>query len=131
VESHRRLGGSALRAALQNGSVEVDWSGQLLPEASSRRLFEMILMEGDESAALHGTADQQPADTATVVAAGLPLPMEELLDQFPQHFAPVITDHVSVDMGALEPVSQAMACTGADGDVLMAPLAPLAHEEMV
>ena len=121
VESHRRLGGSALRAVLQNGSVEVDWSGQLLPEASSRRLFEMILME------VNGTAEQQAADTTV----GLPLPAEELLDQFPQHFAPVIMDHVSVDMGA--PVSQTMAtsCQRADVDVQMTPLAPLAHEEMV
>eukprot|EP01033_Poteriospumella_lacustris_P020169 gene20169-14732_t len=121
VESHRRLGGSALRAALQNGSVEVDWSGQLLPEASGRRLFEMILME------VNGLAEQQAADTTV----GLPSPAEELLDQFPQHFAPVITDHVSVDMGA--PVSQTMAASGqrADVDVQMAPLAPLAHEEMV
>eukprot|EP01033_Poteriospumella_lacustris_P011991 gene11991-8562_t len=77
---------SVLRSSLKNGSVTVGWSGKVLDERSSRKVFEVLL-------------DAAPTDDANTAASmpevsqssdAEPLPAEELLEAFPEHFVPVM-----------------------------------------
>lgn len=92
---------SVLRSSLKNGSVRVGWSGKVLDERSSRKVFEVLLDAPTDD--VH-TAASMPEDSQSSDAE--PLPAEELLEAFPEHFVPMMaTDDQDAPMAEMVAIS--------------------------
>lgn len=74
---------ASLRASLTNGSVKVGWSGKVMSENDSRRVFNLLNPNVVEEIANHDEAVEEDSQNA-------PIPGETLLEEYPEHFVPVL-----------------------------------------
>jgi hypothetical protein len=80
---------ASLRASLTNGSMKVGWSGKVLSaENDSRRVFELLNHQMLDEADAAGESVGTTLIVDDVVAGAV------LIEEFPQHFVPVIVSSV-------------------------------------
>lgn len=94
LSSRAPMRNASLRASLSKGSVKVGWSGKgVLSETESRRVFNLL----NEEPPVEETTNEEEV-----------LPGVALIEEFPEHFVPVLVPGANDDLAAAVALVQSM-----------------------
>jgi hypothetical protein len=133
-EAARTQRKASLRASLTNGSLQMGWSGKTLAnEHDSRRVFALLnhepsaAVDGDDTTAAAAAGPSGGDHSAAHTAVGdedeltAPVgPSVALMEEFPEHFVPVLATVADEDVALLSESAAAVAAAAAAAAAVLA-----------